>query len=69
MGINRVSFTAQSIKENFDATIEIRTQQPRHQEVLDPPETPNKLVGYFNGATGYVELYVVDPSGTKMLRI
>lgn len=69
MPINRVSFTAQSIKEDFDATIEIRTTQPRHNQFLDPPETPNKLVGYFNGATGYVELYVVDPSGQKMLKI
>ena len=69
MAINRVSFTADSIKENYDATIEIRSTQPRNLQELDPPETPNKLVGYYNGATGYVELYVVDPSGTKMLKI
>ena len=69
MAINRVSFTAQSIKDNYDAIIEIKTEQPRQNQTLDPPETPNKLIGYFNGATGYVELYVVDPSGYRILKI
>ena len=69
MAINRVSFTAQSIKDNYDATIEIRTEQPRQNQALNPPQTPNKLIGYFNGATGYVELYVVDPSGYRLLKI
>ena len=69
MAINRVSMTASSIVENTDVTIEIRRQQPRHNEILETPDVPNKLVGYFNGATGFVELYVIDPTGTKMLRI
>ena len=61
--------TADSLLTNVDATIEIRETQPRHNMLLDPPETPNKLVGYLNGATGYVELYVVSSRGDRLLRI
>ena len=69
MAINRSSLSAQSISENTDSVIEIRDSRPRPDITLDPPDVPGRLIGYFNGATGFVELYVVSGSGLNLLRI
>ncbi len=61
--------TSQSITENTDAVIEVRYTEPPGNETLDPPETPNKLIGYYDGSANTVRLYIVDNSGLQLLSL
>lgn len=69
MAINPVSMTSQSITENTDAVIEVRYVEPVLGDLLDPPETPNKLIGYYDGIANVVRLYIVDNSGLRLLSL
>lgn len=52
-----------------NATIEIVLDRPDTSTVLTTPETPNRLVGYYDPILQGVELYVVDRSGLRWMRI
>lgn len=67
MGINRTSITSESITTNTNVVIEMLQAVPDLDELLDPLDTPGKLYGFYNGATGFVELYIVDKSGSQLL--
>jgi hypothetical protein len=69
MTINRSSITSQAISSNTESIIQVLEQRPRTEAVLDPPGIPGQLIGYYNGASGFVELYVVSGSGLNLLRI
>lgn len=69
MAINRVSFTDQSIEDNPDITLLLLTTRPDVNEYLDPPVTPNRMRGYYNGATGNVELYITDALGRRYIKV
>ena len=69
MAINRNSFTAQSLTENSDITLELLQVRPDINAYLDNPVTPNKMVGYFNNLVGGVELYITDPTGRRYIRV
>lgn len=68
MTINRVSLTSESIHTNTEAVVEVRyTQPPTVDDILDPPETPNKLIAYYDGVSDSVSLYIVNRSGLRLL--
>ena len=68
MTINRVSFTSESITENTESVIEVVYSEPPAPEfLLDPPQVPNKLVAYYNGATDSTSLFIVSRSGLRLL--
>tara|TARA_Y100001972_G_scaffold121949_1_gene166759 strand:- start:733 stop:942 length:210 start_codon:yes stop_codon:yes gene_type:complete len=67
MAINPVSISSQSIAENTDACIDVRYTEPPVGTILNPPETPNKLIGYYDGTFDVVRLYIVDDSGLRLL--
>ncbi|WGL30510.1 hypothetical protein SCRES1_gp83 [Synechococcus phage S-CRES1] len=69
MSINPTSISSQSIKENTDVVIEMRYEKPSLTETFDPPDIPGRIIGYYNGATGFMELYVFNRSGTKLLQV
>ena len=69
MAINRVNISSRSIEDTRNVTIQVLNVKPDINAILDPPEPPGKLVGFYNGSTGYVELYVVASSGTRLLKI
>ena len=69
MAINPVSMTSESITTNTEAIIEIVYYEPDPNRLLEVPQTPGKLIGAFNGAQGVVNLYVIDNSGLRMLRV
>jgi len=69
MTINRTSLTSESVQTNTDAIIEVRNTAPQTGVDLDPPDIPGRLLGYYNGSTGFVELYVVSPDGKRLLEI
>ncbi len=69
MAINRTSFSAQSIKQNFDITIELLETMPDTAKYLDIPVTPNIMVGYYNDITDTVQLYVTDQNGRRYIKV
>ena len=69
MAVNRSSISAQAITENIESVIEIRSERPIPSIALDPPDIPGRLIGYYNGADDFVELYVVSGSGLFLLKV
>jgi hypothetical protein len=68
MPINPVSLTSESVYENTESVVEVRyTQPPLPETLLDPPETPNKLIAYYDGAADSASLYIVSRSGLRLL--
>ena len=61
--------TSQSIQENTEAVIEVLYTEPNLADLLDPPQTPNKLIGYYDGVDDVVRLYIVDNSGLRLLAL
>jgi hypothetical protein len=69
MAINRAFVGSQDISTVTNATIQIVLDRPDTTTLIDPPETPQRLVGYYNPSLQGVELYVVDRSGLRWMRI
>lgn len=69
MPINPNQLGAAPIEENYDSAIEFLLQRPSTSQYQTTPDTPNKLVAYYDSVTDYVELYVVDKSGYRYLRV
>lgn len=69
MAINPVSMTSESVMTNTDAIIEVVYAEPNLNILLDPPSIPGRILGFFNGSTGVVNLYMVDNSGLRLLRV
>lgn len=69
MAINRVSFSSESIKENYDITLELVTVRPTESAYLDIPVTPNKMFGYFNNELNKVELFITDAGGRRFIKV
>ena len=61
--------TSQSIQENTEAVIEVLYVEPNLADLLDPPQTPNKIIGYYDGTSDVVRLYIVDNSGLRLLAL
>ena len=61
----------QSIQENTKVVIEMLTTRPSFGvELADGiKRQPGQIVGFFNGTTGTVELYCIDNSGFKALKV
>jgi len=49
--------------------IEMRGDEPSTTTNLDPPQPPGKMIGYYNGSTGFVELYIVSANGLRLLAV
>ena len=60
-----------NIAENTKVVIEMLTSRPSYGVpfVDEIKREPGQIVGFFNGTTGTVELYCVDNSGTKAIKI
>ena len=69
MAINPSQLAAQAITSNYDVTIQMLPQRPAAGAYNTTADTPNKLVGYYDGFPDSVELYIVDVTGYRYLRI
>lgn len=68
MSINGSSLASSSITTNTEAVVEvIYGAAPGPDVLLDSPQTPQKLVVYYNGATDTARLYIVSRSGLRLL--
>ena len=69
MGINPGSIASQSIQSVQLAVIEIVGGRPDLTFQINPPETPGKMVGYYNTNKEMVELFCVSAGGTFWIEI
>jgi len=69
MGINRSSFSGQSITENTEITIEMLLTPPDPFVYLDTPVKPSTLYGFYNDALDLVQLYVTDSLGRRFIPV
>ena len=68
MTINR-SFISTEPASSALTRIEIVTQRPSTEGIIDPPETPLRIVGYYSQQLDAVELFVTDRSGLRWIRV
>lgn len=62
MTVNRPSITTTALKEAF-VSIEIMSSRPDLSIVIDPPDNPGRVVGFYNPQTDGVELYITSATG------
>jgi hypothetical protein len=69
MAINPSQLGATPTDANYDVAIELLTTRPDAGVYMATPVTPNKLVRYYDAIQDQVELYIVDNTGYRYLRI
>ncbi len=68
MTINPGYISSQPISEDVDVTISLISTRPDPTVLLDPPQSPGLIVGFYNGAIDVVELYIVNGAGTGYIK-
>lgn len=68
MAINRSFISTEPVSSAL-TRIEIVAQRPSTEGAIDPPETPLRIVGYYNQQLDAVELFVVNQSGLRWIRV
>lgn len=61
--------TSQSLETNYDVTIEFLPSLPNTRDLLATPDTPGKVYAYYNAALDGVYLFVIDPTGLRILAV
>ena len=73
MGINNASIsTSDSAAEAQAFRLEMLTgTQPdvSPSALIDPPLTPNRLYGWYNGSSDMVELFMTTSAGNRYIRV
>ena len=69
MAINPSSFSTQSIQSTQFAVIEIVGGRPDLNFEINPPETPGRMVGYYNTNKEMVELFVTSAGATFWIEV
>jgi hypothetical protein len=69
MAINPPGIGSVDVRENNTLSMEIVTTRPSLTEILAVARQPGQLIGFYNGSTGLVELYTVDFSGIRYLKV
>ena len=71
MAIQSGHIGTQSIASDVKVVLEILPDRPVYGVTFSDgvKRLPGQLVGFFNGTTGTVELYVVDNTGLKALKV
>ena len=72
MPINNPSFAT---SENFGTAQQWRIEMVQYQPdlspayVIDPPDLPNRIYGWYNGMSDMVELFMTNSAGTGYVRM
>lgn len=70
MAINPSAIATQSVADPATPVVlEMVPIQPSTSGIINPSRPPGQLVGFFNGSTNGVELYVVNSAGLRWLRV
>ena len=69
MAINRSSVSTNSVENYNGNTIEMLSSEPPSNGALSAYMQPGQLVGYYNGVSDVVQLFVVSGSGFRIMRV
>ena len=69
MAINGNVITSLAVTENTALVIEMLSTRPELGGTFTPARPAGQLCGYYDASTDSVELYVVNASGIRFLRI
>lgn len=70
MGINPHAIGNTSVtNQSVPLVIEMLYEQPVTSATFTPARPAGQLCGFYNGITGFVELYVVNSSGIRFVRV
>ena len=71
MGITSGHIGTKSIASNTKVVVEMLTERPKYgTDIADGVKrAPGQIVGFFNGTTGTVELFCIDNTGKRVLKI
>lgn len=69
MAINPSQLGTTPVEQNYDVAIEMLQQRPSAGTYQQTQDTPNKIVGYYDSQTDRVELYIVDNTGYRYLKV
>lgn len=69
MAINRSSVSTNSVEKYNGNTVEMLTSAPPSDGILSSYMQPGQLVGYYNGVSDVVQLFVVSGSGFRIMRV
>lgn len=71
MGITSGHIGTQSITSNTKVVIEMLAERPKYGTAIADGirREPGQIVGFFNGTTGTVELFCIDNTGTRALKV
>lgn len=61
--------SAQPIRQNTEVYIELLSEEPGQDLILDTARPPGLLLGYYNPIFNIVQLYVVGVNGFRMSRV
>jgi hypothetical protein len=70
MAIERSTISSVSILNTAIPTVlEILATEPPVSGILPSARPPGQLLGYYNGTTDTVDLYIVSNTGLRLLRV
>lgn len=69
MAIERSLIGTTPLNQATDVAIQMVSSRPSTSTTIDPPVTPNVLLGYYDGFADRVELYVTNAAGNRYLRV
>lgn len=67
--INPSSLSASPVRETTDYAIELVTTRPVTGTLLETPDMPGRMFGFYDPILDAVQLYVIDKSGYRVLAI
>lgn len=65
----RPAIGSKNIARDPELTIRLLPENPTNLRNLNPPMTPNELVGVFNGFDGTIRLFMVSADGENLIQI
>lgn len=65
----RPAIGARSYAKDPVLTIRLLTRLPENLAIINPPMTPNELVGIFNGVDGTMRLFVTSGDGGALIPV
>lgn len=69
MAINKSYISTNPTERYGGSVIEMLASQPPVSGILDQPMAPGRMVGYYDGNSDTVFLYVVSGSGLRVVRV
>lgn len=69
MAINKSYVATAEVTEYGASTIKVLSERPPASGALSNPMTPGQMVGYYDGISDTVLLYVVSGGGYRLLKV